>query len=115
MSFSKISALAGVLALASTVSAHGHVTGLTLADGTKVGGWDLAYAYTSTPPAVAGWTTTALDNGFVAPSLYGTSDIACHLKATAGKAYATVAAGDKINIKWDTWPESHHGPVIGEL
>ena len=113
MSFSKISALAGVLSLASSVAAHGHVNGITTADGNWVGGWDLAYAYTNTPPAVAGWTTKALDNGFVAPSLYVTSDIACHLGATAGKAYATVAAGSTIDVSWDTWPESHHGPVIG--
>lgn len=114
MSFSKISALAGFLSLASTVAAHGHVTGIEVG-GTLIGGWDLAYGYTTTPPDVPGWATKALDNGFVAPSLFGTSDIACHLGATAGKTYATVAAGSTVNVKWDTWPESHHGPVIGKI
>lgn len=26
-----------------------------------------------------------------------------------------VAAGDKINLQWTTWPDSHHGPVIDYL
>ena len=27
----------------------------------------------------------------------------------------TVAAGDKVNLKWSQWPESHHGPVLDYL
>lgn len=26
-----------------------------------------------------------------------------------------VAAGDKINLQWTTWPDTHHGPVIDYL
>ena len=26
-----------------------------------------------------------------------------------------MAAGDKINLQWTTWPDSHHGPVIDYL
>jgi cellulase len=32
-----------------------------------------------------------------------------------GSEVATVAAGGKIKLQWDTWPESHHGPVLDYL
>jgi len=32
-----------------------------------------------------------------------------------GSAVATVAAGGSIKLQWDTWPESHHGPVLDYL
>jgi len=32
-----------------------------------------------------------------------------------GSQFATVAAGGKIKLQWDTWPESHHGPVMDYL
>lgn len=46
------------------VSAHGFVN-LIKAGGKFYPGWDLNYYYQSNPPAVAGWSTTALDSGFV--------------------------------------------------
>lgn len=46
---------------------------------------------------------------------YGSSDIICHENATNAKGHAAVAAGEKINIQWTTWPSSHHGPVISYL
>jgi lytic cellulose monooxygenase (C1-hydroxylating) len=111
MPFSRISALAGALSLASTVAAHGTVTGL-VADGVYYQGYSPNFKYMQNPPKVAGWTTTSTDNGFVAPSQYTTSDVVCHLGATPGAASATVSAGGSINLQWTAWPESHHGPVI---
>jgi len=32
-----------------------------------------------------------------------------------GAKVATVAAGGSIKLQWDTWPESHHGPVLDYL
>ena len=46
---------------------------------------------------------------------YGTSDIICHLNATNPKGHAVVAAGDRINLQWTEWPDTHHGPVIDYL
>ena len=45
-------------------SAHGFVN-LIKTGGKFYPGWDLNYYYQSNPPAVAGWSTTALDSGFV--------------------------------------------------
>jgi len=114
MVFSKLSAVAGVLSLAASVAAHGHVKGITV-DGEFSRGFELADAYSPTVPDSIGWQTTALDNGFVEPSKYGTSDIACHLGGKTGKLFATVAAGSEVTITWDTWPDSHKGPVLGMI
>ncbi|KAK0708274.1 glycosyl hydrolase family 61-domain-containing protein [Lasiosphaeris hirsuta] len=66
-------------------------------------------------PIVAGWTASNTDNGFVGPGSFGTSDIICHKNSANAKGHAVVAAGDKIFVQWDTWPESHKGPVIDYL
>jgi cellulase len=36
-------------------------------------------------------------------------------EATPGKTSVPVKAGSDITLAWDTWPESHHGPVIDYL
>lgn len=61
------------------------------------------------------WFATNTDNGFVAPSAFGDADIICHKGAENAVKSAKVKAGEKITIKWDTWPESHKGPVIDYL
>jgi cellulase len=53
--------------------------------------------------------------GFVAPDAYAGGDIICHKSATNAKATATVAAGATVVMEWNTWPSSHHGPVIDYL
>jgi cellulase len=70
------------------------------------------FPYEASPPAVIGWTETATDLGFVAPSAYATGNISCHKDATNAKATATVKAGGTVVMEWNTWPGSHHGPVI---
>lgn len=113
MSFSKLSALAGVAAFASKALAHGTVTGI-VADGVYYEGYHADFQYMSEAPVVVGWSTPQdLSNGYIAPDAYATSDIICHLGATNAGASATVAAGGTVELQWTAWPSSHHGPVIG--
>jgi hypothetical protein len=112
MSLARLSAVA---TLVSTVVAHGIVTGFT-ADGVSYTGWTQAMPYMKNPPAIAAWSTTVRDTGFVGPVNYTTPDIICHMGAKPGAIHAPVKAGGKIELTWSgVWPESHHGPVIGEL
>lgn len=102
-------------AFAATVAAHGAVTSFSI-DGTEQRGYHISdyYAITQGQPApeTAGWYAENLDNGFIAPDAYGTSDIACHKNAKPSKTAAKIAAGGKLEWHWDTWPESHVGPVL---
>jgi hypothetical protein len=59
-----LAALGVLVQLVPEASAHGFVN-LIKAGGKFYPGWDLNYYYQSNPPAVAGWSTTALDSGFV--------------------------------------------------
>jgi len=113
MSYTKSSILAAAATLLSQVSAHGYVSGI-VADGTYFQGYNPSFQYYQTAPSVAGWSDPEnLGNGFV--NDYTSPDIICHLGATPGKAYATVAAGGKVELEWTAWPESHHGPMISYL
>ena len=109
MSFTKSQTkvlLAALAAAPALVSAHGHVKTIT-ADGKSFPGFNPGSGGES-----VGWTTTATDNGFVSADSLSTADIACHRGGKAAALSATVAAGGKVELEWDTWPESHHGPVI---
>lgn len=107
--------LLSTLAGAATVAAHGHVTNIVI-NGVSYQNFDpTSFPYMQNPPTVVGWTAGNTDNGFVAPSEFANGDIICHKSATNAGGHAVVAAGDKITIQWDTWPESHHGPVIDYL
>ncbi|KAK4232939.1 glycoside hydrolase [Achaetomium macrosporum] len=106
-----LSALAGAV----SVAAHGHVRNIVI-NGVSYQGYDpTSMPYMQNPPKVVGWTASNTDNGFVAPDAFGSGDIICHKSATNAGGHAVVAAGDKVFIQWDTWPESHHGPVIDYL
>ncbi|KAF2836973.1 lytic polysaccharide monooxygenase [Patellaria atrata CBS 101060] len=107
-------ALASTAVLVSSVAAHGHVAGI-ISGGKWYSGWDPAYAYANPAPAVAGWKASNLDNGFVSPDAFGSADIACHKSSSPGQAYVPVNAGDTIGLAWNTWPDSHKGPVIDYL
>ncbi|KAK3945495.1 glycoside hydrolase [Diplogelasinospora grovesii] len=100
---------------AASVAAHGHVNNIVI-NGVSYQGYDpTSFPYMSNPPTVVGWTASDTDNGFVAPDSFGSADIICHKSATNAGGHAVVAAGDKVFIQWNTWPESHHGPVIDYL
>ncbi|KAI1340822.1 carbohydrate-binding module family 1 protein [Xylariaceae sp. FL0016] len=114
-SFRSTKALAAALTSAATVYAHGHVSNIVI-NGVSYQGYDpTSFPYMSDPPTVVGWATEQTDNGFVAPDAYADGDIICHKSATNAGGYATVAAGDSISIQWNTWPESHHGPMLDYL
>ncbi|SPO06455.1 related to endoglucanase IV precursor [Cephalotrichum gorgonifer] len=100
-----------VLALsAALANAHGHVSQI-VADGVTYVG---AIPH-SVDPASPGWPANNQDNGFVEPAAFSSPDIVCHKGATASAAYAKVAAGGTVTVTWNTWPESHLGPVIDYL
>ncbi|KAF2464405.1 endoglucanase IV [Lindgomyces ingoldianus] len=109
-------ALAGCVSLLPFATAHGFVRGVT-DKGVWTAGADPVWYYypAGTAPVTAGWDALNQDNGFVAPDSYGTSNIACHRSATAGKAYVNVNAGDTITFYWNTWPDSHKGPIINYI
>ncbi|EME86418.1 glycoside hydrolase family 61 protein [Pseudocercospora fijiensis CIRAD86] len=112
-SYSKIVALAAVAA-PSLVSAHGYVSGV-VSNGEWHSGTSPEWTYQSSKPATAGWYANNQDNGFVEPNSYGDADIICHKGATPGQGSIPVTAGKSIDIQWNTWPDSHHGPVITYL
>jgi cellulase len=108
--------LVAAAAAIPAVSAHGYVDGLKNMGAFFQGAnpnW--YYQPAGTAPVTAGWRAMNQDNGFVSPDSFGTSDIACHKSATAGGAYATVAAGSAVQLFWNTWPDTHKGPVINYI
>lgn len=97
--------------LAGAANAHGHVQSIIVPGGkTYTGGlpW-------SAPADAVGWAAGNQDNGFVEPAAFGSPDIICHKNGKPVSNAATVAAGDTITLVWNTWPESHKGPVIEYL
>lgn len=113
MSFSK-SSLALTAAFAAKALAHGTVSGF-VTDGTYNQGFLLDYYYekanSGSFPDIAAWYAEDLDNGFVSPSAYGTSDINCHINSEPGALTSTVAAGGTVDFQWTTWPHGI-GPVL---
>ncbi|KKA28497.1 hypothetical protein TD95_003225 [Thielaviopsis punctulata] len=107
------STVAAALFSAAAVSAHGHVTNI-VHDKAFFQGWDInkGMGYNNYYPDTVGWPNTVTDNGFVDQSGYASPDIVCHRGANASEGYATVAAGDIVQLDWTPWPESHKGPVI---
>lgn len=106
-------ALAAIVA-APLVSAHGYVDKV-VADGetyTEVSITNWSYGEKKQR---AGWFADNGDNGFVEPKSFGTDDIACHKSATAGTTEIAVTAGSTVSLTWNTWPESHHGPILDYL
>ncbi|KXJ94884.1 glycosyl hydrolase family 61-domain-containing protein [Microdochium bolleyi] len=100
---------------ASSVLGHGLVRSFVV-DGKFTPGFILDYYYAKQSsgkfPDVAGWYAENLDNGFVEPAAYSSPDIICHKKAAPGAASAPVAAGGTVEFQWDTWPQSHIGPIF---
>lgn len=61
----------------------------------------------------AEWHAANPDNGF-ASSLTG-SNIICHNAAVPGGKHIEVSAGSTLTLTWNTWPESHKGPMLNYL
>lgn len=111
-----IIAAIAALALAPTADAHGHVSSISV-NGKTYPGSDPSWYYlpANQVVATAGWLALNQDNGFIEPANFGTSDIACHKSAKSTSNSIPVNAGDSIKLTWNTWPDSHHGPVIDYL
>ncbi|KAL8403503.1 hypothetical protein RB594_008675 [Gaeumannomyces avenae] len=111
--------LAAVLALplVQLASAHGHVSSVSVNGGSRIQTANPNWFYLPIDQRLntPGWRALNQDNGFVEPSAFGTSDIACHKSATPGQTYIEASAGDRLTIYWDTWPDSHHGPILNYL
>jgi lytic cellulose monooxygenase (C1-hydroxylating) len=112
-------ALVGLLAVVpQMVSAHGFVSDVKVSSGAWFKGSDPVWFYSPAGqgPKTSGWDSLNQDLGFVQPASYGSADIACHKSATSAKGnYITAAAGETLTFYWNTWPESHKGPIINYL
>ncbi|CAI9636778.1 unnamed protein product [Alternaria burnsii] len=108
--------LGALAVLLDTASAHGFVKGVNV-KGTFTNGSDPVWYYYAKDarPQTAGWDALNQDIGFVEPNSVGTADVNCHKSATAGRLYANVNAGDTIEFEWNTWPDSHKGPIINYI
>lgn len=113
MNAASAAAILAALAVMPAVSAHGHIKSIT-ANGETVDGTTPEWFY-GEKGDTPGWFAENQDNGFVEPSSFGDADIICHKNATPGKTSVAVAAGSDVTVHWDTWPESHHGPVLDYL
>ncbi|KAI0397094.1 carbohydrate-binding module family 1 protein [Xylariaceae sp. FL0594] len=103
------------LAVAAGVTAHGHVSNIVI-NGVSYQNYDpTSFTYIPNPPTVVGWAATNSDNGFVSPDAFSGGDIVCHRSGTPAGGHARVKAGDSISIQWNTWPDSHKGPMIDYL
>lgn len=101
-----------LLASAALVAGHGYVTSIDV-DGTTYGGYLIdTYYYESDPPELIAWSTTATDDGYVAPTAYDDSSIICHRGSAPAALSAPIALGGTVKLTWSTWPDDHHGPVI---
>ncbi|GLI72176.1 hypothetical protein PoHVEF18_000346 [Penicillium ochrochloron] len=110
MSLSKTASF--LLASAALVAGHGYVTSIDV-DGTTYGGYLIdTYYYESNPPELIAWSTTATDDGYVAPTAYDNSSIICHRGSAPAALSAPIAPGGTVKLTWSTWPDDHHGPVI---
>ncbi|KAK8074428.1 hypothetical protein PG997_009091 [Apiospora hydei] len=114
---STLSIAAFAAPLLQLASAHGHVAGVKVNGGAWVQGCDPNWYYqpSGTAPNTPGWKALNQDNGFVSPDAFKSSDIACHKSAKAGETYINANAGDTLTMYWNTWPDSHKGPVINYL
>ncbi|KAH8682612.1 glycosyl hydrolase family 61-domain-containing protein [Xylariales sp. PMI_506] len=105
-------ALAG--AFAGVALAHGTVDAF-YTDGTFNQGYLLDYYYekvnTGSFPNIAAWYAEDLDNGFISPDAYNTSDIICHKNSEAAVLTTSVAGGGTVQFNWTTWPHNI-GPVL---
>ncbi|KAG6356511.1 hypothetical protein INS49_015899 [Diaporthe citri] len=87
-----------LIAGAVTVVAHGHVNNVVM-NGVYFQGYDPgSFPYVPNPPIVAGWAASNLDNGFIAPDAFQTSDIICHKNSTNGDAH--IPTVDKTTLKF---------------
>ncbi len=104
-----------IVAVASTVSAHGYISQWAVG-GRNYTGFNPTAAPWSPDQGTIGWPAWNDNTGPVYSSDLNTTDIICSINATNAKKYAApVAAGSTINLYWTAWPDSHHGPILSYL
>ncbi|KAL4815029.1 glycosyl hydrolase family 61-domain-containing protein [Aspergillus spinulosporus] len=110
-----MSRLVSFASFLAAVNAHGYVQNIVV-NGVYYSGWEInTYPYMTDPPVVAAWQMPNSNGPVDVSNGYTTEDIICNLNATNAAGYVEVAAGDKINLQWSAWPDTHHGPVISYL
>ena len=116
MRYSVPNSLALVAALVPLVSAHGFVQTITV-NGESYPGADPVWFYypEGELPQTVGWDALNQDLGFVSPSDFSSTDIACHKSAFPSGLYINANAGDTLTLQWNTWPDSHKGPIINYI
>ncbi|KAI1438320.1 lytic polysaccharide monooxygenase [Xylaria sp. CBS 124048] len=114
-SFTTTAALA--LPLAKLASAHGYVSGIKVNGGDWIDGTNPNWYYQPAGTAIdtPGWLALNQDNGFVAPDAYTSTDIACHKSAKPASTYIDANSGDTLTLFWNTWPDTHKGPMLNYL
>ncbi|KAI1773908.1 lytic polysaccharide monooxygenase [Hypoxylon cercidicola] len=111
-----VACLGLVASLPQLSSAHGFVTGVTVNGKWTAGSDPVWYYYAEdSKPQTAGWDSLNQDTGFIEPANFGTSDIACHKSAKVGKKFVDIKAGDKITFYWNSWADSHKGPIMNYI
>ncbi|KAF2459287.1 putative endoglucanase [Lineolata rhizophorae] len=109
---SSTSSFASAALFIASVAAHGHVQTIAVQGGETYQGWDPAMQYENPRPEIPAWSADNLDNGFVSPDMYSGPEIVCHKKSEPGQTYVQVQPGDVVSLTWNTWPESHKGPIL---
>ncbi|KAI9150567.1 Polysaccharide monooxygenase Cel61a [Paramyrothecium foliicola] len=115
MMWSPITVAATAAALFSVAEGHGYVAGVRVNGQGWTDGQNTNWFYLNNPPPSAGWRALNQDNGFVEPAAFGTSDIACHKSARPSTLSIRANAGDTLTLYWNTWPDSHKGPIINYI
>ncbi|KAG9255499.1 family 61 glycosyl hydrolase [Emericellopsis atlantica] len=104
-----------LVSAALSVSAHGFVETITVGGTVHQNFNPSTHPYMPNPPALPGWTASNTDLGFVEPNAASSPDVICHRSATPGRSAIPVQAGQTVTLQWNTWPDSHKGPVIDYL
>ncbi|KAF9871314.1 glycosyl hydrolase family 61 [Colletotrichum karsti] len=104
-----IIAFIAILTLSSVASAHSRITNFVI-NGASYSGYNAKIP--NNPKLLAAWKTTVSDDGWVSTESYGKPNLVCHRDASNPIGYVPVSAGETIDIQWQGWPESHHGPVL---
>lgn len=100
---------------AATAYAHGYISTITAGGKTFENFNPEKDPYDPNHSARPGWTAKNTDLGFISSGAANTPDVICHKSATPGKSTITVKAGETIDLQWNTWPNTHLGPVIDYL
>ncbi|KAL2156612.1 hypothetical protein VTH82DRAFT_1357 [Thermothelomyces myriococcoides] len=110
----RLRALLSLLTLAApAVLGHSHLAYI-IVNGEVYHGFDPRPEQENSPLRV-GWSTGAVDDGFVGTADYSSPDIICHIDGTSPPAHAPVRAGDRVHVQWNGWPLGHVGPVLSYL